>query len=173
MSNLLRCNSSFNSYIFSDCRHPPGRHPLKRQDKGTYLLVIEVKENQRISIGKRPATNFSKGIYLYVGRAKNGLQGRIKRHLRNEKKAFWHIDYLLQKAKVQEVWIKRDFFDECQTALEVKNLLKDTSSPLKKFGASDCSCASHLFNLPERKVRLKSLRRTLSFEKVDTHGNPV
>jgi Uri superfamily endonuclease len=144
---------------------------LKRQDKGTYLLVIEVKENQRISIGKRPLTNFRKGIYLYVGRAKNGLQGRIKRHLSKKKKRYWHIDYLLQKARIKEVWIKRDFLDECQTALKVKSLLKETSSPLKKFGASDCKCTSHLFFLPKRKVSLKSLRRTLSFEKVDTHEN--
>jgi Uri superfamily endonuclease len=144
---------------------------LKRQDKGTYLLVLEVKEDQRITIGKRPLTGFKKGTYLYVGRAKNGLQGRIKRHLRKEKKRFWHIDYFLQKAKVQEIWIKRNFFDECSTAFEVKSFLKDSSSPLKKFGASDCSCASHLFYLPEGKVRLKSLRRTLSFEKVEMHGN--
>ena len=132
-----------------------------------------MKENQRVSIGKRPLTNFRKGIYLYVGRAKNGLQGRIKRHLSKKKKRFWHIDYLLQKADVQEVWIKRGFFNECQTALEVKSLLKETSSPLKKFGASDCKCTSHLFFLPERKVSLKSVRRTLSFEKVEIHGNPV
>ena len=112
MRSSLLCYPSLNSRLFSDHRNPPGRYPLKRQDKGTYLLVIEVKEIQQISIGKRPLINFRKGIYIYVGRAKNGLQGRIKRHLRNEKKAFWHIDYLLQKAEVQEVWIKRDFFDE-------------------------------------------------------------
>ncbi len=170
MSNLLLCYPSFNSRNFSGRWKPPGRHLLKKQDKGVYLLVLEVKEDQRIAIGKRPLTDFRKGIYLYVGRAKNGLQGRIERHLRNEKKAFWHIDYLLQKADVQEVWIKRDFFDECQTALEIKSLLKNTSS-LKKFGASDCSCASHLFYLPERETYLKALRKKLSFEKVEIHGN--
>lgn len=173
MSNLLLFYLSLSNRLFSDRRNPPGKHPLKRQDKGTYILVIEAKENQRISIGKRPLTNFRKGIYLYVGRAKNGLQGRIKRHLSKKKKRFWHIDYLLQKAKVQEVWIKRDFFEECQTALEVKSLLKDSSSPLKKFGASDCNCASHLFYLAERKTALESLRAKLSFEKVGIHGNPV
>jgi Uri superfamily endonuclease len=171
VSNLPLYHPSLNTRLSSDHPNPPGRHPLKRQDKGTYLLVIEMKENQRISIGNRPLTNFRKGIYLYVGRAKNGLQRRIKRHLSKKKKRFWHIDYFLQKAKVQEVWIRRDFFDECQTALEVKSLLKDTSSPLKEFGASDCKCPCHLFYLPERKVCLKSLRRTLSFEKVEIHGN--
>ena len=171
MRSSLLCYPSLESRIFSDHWNPSGRYPLKRQDKGTYLLVIEVKENQQISIGKRPLASFRKGVYLYVGRAKNGLQGRIKRHLSKKKKTFWHIDYLLQKAEVQEVWIKRDFFDECQTALEIKNLLKDTSSPLKKFGASDCNCASHLFYLPETETHLKALRKNLSFEKVEIHGN--
>jgi Uri superfamily endonuclease len=134
---------------------------------------VEVKENQRISIGQRPATNFRKGIYLYVGRAKNGLQGRIKRHLSQNKKIFWHIDYLLQKAEIQEVWIKRNFFDECQTALEVKGILRDTSSPLRKFGASDCNCTSHLFHFPERIISLETLRKRLSFKKVDIHGNQI
>jgi len=173
VSNLLLCYVDLNSRLVSDRQDPPGEYPLKRQDKGTYLLVIEMKENQEISIGRRPPTSFCKGIYLYVGRAKRGLQNRIKRHLKKKKKNFWHIDYLLQKANVQEVWIKRDFFDECQTALEVKNLLKDSSSPLKKFGASDCKCTSHLFFLPERKMTLESLRTKLTFEKVEIHGNPV
>jgi Uri superfamily endonuclease len=121
----------------------------------------------------QPEANFKRGIYLYVGRAKNGLQGRIKRHLRKEKKTFWHIDYLLQKAEVQEVWIKRDFFDECRTALEIKEILKDSSFPLKKFGASDCRCQSHLFYLAERKTDLEPLRKKLSFEKANIHGNQV
>lgn len=124
-------------------------------------------------MGKLPETNFKRGIYLYVGRAKNGLQGRIKRHLRKEKKTFWHIDYLLQKAEVQEVWIKRDFFDECRTALEIKKILKDSSFPFKKFGASDCRCESHLFYLAERKANLEYLRKKISFEKVGIHGNQV
>jgi Uri superfamily endonuclease len=171
VSNLLLCYPSLNSYILSDSRNPPGIYPLKNQDKGTYLLVIEARENQRLSVGKQSATNFSKGIYLYVGRAKRGLQRRIERHLRKEKKNFWHIDYLLQKAKVQEVWIRRDFFDECQTALEVRSFLKDSLIPLKKFGASDCSCVSHLFYLPESKASLKSLREKISFEKVEIYGN--
>jgi Uri superfamily endonuclease len=159
--------------IFSDHRNLRGRCLLKRQDRGTYLLVIKLKENQRISIGQQGTKKLSKGIYLYVGRARRGLQSRIKRHLSQKKKIFWHIDYLLQKAEIQEVWIKRNFFDECQTALEVKAILKDTSSPLRKFGASDCNCPSHLFYFPESIIFLESLRKRLSFKKVDIHGNQI
>jgi len=170
VSNLLLCYPNLQPNFF---KSPESTriHRLKKQDKGTYLLVIEVRENQKISVGKHSAKNFSKGIYLYVGRAKGGLQRRIERHLSKKKKNFWHIDYLLQKAEVQEVWIRRDFFDECQTALEVRSLLKYSLIPLKKFGASDCNCPSHLFYLPESKGSLKSLREKISFEKVEIYGN--
>jgi len=146
---------------------------LKKQDRGLYLIVLKLKENQRISVGKLQETSFKSGIYLYVGRARQGLQGRLKRHLKKEKKHFWHIDYFLQKAEIEEFWIKRDSFDECRTACKVKNLLKDSLFPLKKFGSSDCRCTSHLLFLPENKGDLESLRKKLSFEKVDIHENQV
>ena len=173
MSILLLCSPRIDICISSDHKNLTGRHLLKEQDKGTYLLVIKLKENQRISIGQQGAKKFNKGIYLYVGRARRGLQSRIKRHLSKKKKIFWHIDYFLQKAEIQEVWMKLDFFDECRTALEIKKILKDASSPMKKFGASDCHCPSHLVYLPESTMRLESLRKRLSFKKVDIHGNQI
>jgi len=168
---LFLCSPGLKIYILSNHWNLTEKHLLKSQDRGTYLLVIKLKENRRISIGQLGEKKFSKGIYLYVGRARRGLQSRIKRHLSQKKKTFWHIDYLLQKAEVQEVWIKGEFFDECRTAFEIKKILKDSSFPLKKFGASDCNCTSHLYCLPERETHLKSLRKKLSFEKVDIHGN--
>ena len=144
---------------------------MKKQERGVYLLILKLKENQRISVGKLPEINFKSGIYIYVGRARQGLQRRLKHHMRKEKKLFWHIDYFLQKAEIEELWIKRDFFDECRTAYKVMNLLKDSLFTVKKFGSSDCRCTSHLFYLPRSKGELESLRKKLSLEKVDIHGN--
>jgi Uri superfamily endonuclease len=144
---------------------------LKKQENGVYILILKLKEDQRLSAGKLPETNFKSGIYLYVGRARHSLQERLRRHLRKEKKLFWHIDYFLQKATIEEAWIKRDFFDECQTALEVKNFFSNSLYPQKKFGSSDCSCTSHLIYLPRNKRNLECLRKKLSFEKVNIHGN--
>ncbi len=144
---------------------------MKKLDKGTYLLVLKLKKDQEIQPGKLQRTNFRHGIYLYIGRARRALLGRIKRHLRKEKKLFWHIDYFLQKAEVEEIWLKRDFQDECQVVGKVKNFSKDAILPLKKFGSSDCRCFSHLIYLSESKVDLKPLRKNLSFEKVTIHGN--
>ncbi len=125
---------------------------------------------KRIRAGKLQQTEFEPGIYIYTGSAQNGLLGRIARHLRKEKKVFWHIDYFLQKAKIKEIWVRNDYFDECLALSEAKNSLKNSCFPLKKFGSSDCRCPSHLIFLPENKADLESLREKLSFEKVDIRG---
>jgi len=143
---------------------------LKKQDKGVYLLILMLNTNQRIQAGKLKQKEFNSGIYLYIGSARNGLSGRIARHLRKEKKIFWHIDYFLQKAKIKEIWVRNDYFDECQILNEAKKSLNNSCFPLKKFGSSDCRCPSHLIYLPENEANLKSLREKLSFEKVDIHG---
>ena len=50
--------------------------------------------------------SFKKGDYLYIGSAKSCLETRLQRHLRKEKRIFWHIDYFLknQKAKILQIW---------------------------------------------------------------------
>lgn len=146
---------------------------MKKLNRGIYLLLLKLKEDQRIKPGKLPETDFNAGIYLYVGRARQGLRGRIKRHLRNEKKLFWHIDYLLQKAEIKEIWIKHDFYDECRTVHEIKKILKYSLFPVKNFGSSDCRCRSHLFYLNEDKTDFVSLRNKLSFEKAGINENQV
>jgi len=143
---------------------------LNKKDKGVYLLILMLNTNQRILAGKLKQTEFEPGIYLYIGSARNGLAGRIARHLRKEKKKFWHIDYFLQKARIKEIWIRNDYFDECQILSEAKKSLKNSCFPLKKFGSSDCRCPSHLIYLPDYEVNLNSLREKLSFKKVNIHG---
>ena len=50
--------------------------------------------------------SFKEGDYIYIGSAKGCLETRLQRHLRKEKRIFWHIDYLLenQKAKILQIW---------------------------------------------------------------------
>ncbi|MGZ7049923.1 MAG: GIY-YIG nuclease family protein, partial [Methanobacterium sp.] len=61
----------------------------------TYCLLINLNVDSEISVGKLGKLNFKKGFYVYVGSALNSIDARIKRHLKNDKKLFWHIDYLL------------------------------------------------------------------------------
>lgn len=141
----------------------------KEQDRGTYILLIRLAKTRRIKPGKLPETDYQKGTYLYVGRARKGLRARIGRHLRSQKKIFWHIDYLLRKAKVEGIWVRLDFFDECLTASRIKELLTDKAISIKGFGSFDCSCPGHLFYSSSSAQELTALRKKLGFEKVGIH----
>ncbi len=157
------------------CSHQASSMPaevlkLSRIQKGTYILVIHLKQIQRISAGKLPLMDFEPGLYFYVGKAKKGLRARLNRHLSKGKKLFWHIDYFLQKVDIKEVWIKPDFFRECQVARQIKKTLKYSLWLRERFGSSDCLCPSHLLFFPQNKVNLNILREKLDFIKVYSYG---
>jgi len=110
--------------------------------KGSYILIAELKDDLSISIGKKGKIKFYKGYYIYIGSAVNGLEKRIQRHLRDDKKMHWHIDYLLKYAIIRDVFYKESRYkEECDIA---KGLDKNLIS-IKGFGCSDCKCESHLF----------------------------
>ena len=110
--------------------------------KGSYLLLICLSEPHEIMIGKLGVISFKKGHYVYVGSALSSLEKRIQRHLRDDKKLFWHIDYLLKHGTVLEVFYKENSVrEECHIAC----LFATTFLPIPGFGCSDCRCSSHLF----------------------------
>jgi len=109
--------------------------------KGSYILLINLENEQEIQIGKLGKIFFKKGYYAYVGSALNGLSQRIKRHLSSDKKFHWHIDYLLKFGKVECAFYKENKLrEECNIS---KKFEKFKSIP--NFGSSDCKCKSHLF----------------------------
>jgi len=55
---------------------------------GVYVLLIWVKRKRKIRIGKLGPLEFARGLYFYVGRALNGLEKRIKRHLEERQEKF-------------------------------------------------------------------------------------
>jgi Uri superfamily endonuclease len=112
--------------------------------KGTYCLIIHLKQNSQIKVGKLGEINFKGGYYIYVGSAMNSLGARIKRHLRENKKLFWHVDYLLsvQDAKIDYVmYVISDDKLECTLASQISK----NGTLISGFGCSDCKCGSHLF----------------------------
>ena len=85
--------------------------------KGSYILLINLENDKSIQIGKLGNIFFNKGFYTYIGSAQNGLKQRINRHLRSDKKYHWHIDYLLQYAKIKGIYIKdNNQNEECNIA---------------------------------------------------------
>jgi Uri superfamily endonuclease len=111
--------------------------------KGVYLLVINLKKNSKIKIGKLGKIAFPKGFYVYVGSALNNLQARVARHLSSKKKLRWHIDYLLASPNAEvEMVITRQ--TEKRIECEVNEIIQKFGKPVEKFGSSDCKCKSHL-----------------------------
>ncbi|XUW99623.1 MAG: GIY-YIG nuclease family protein [Dehalogenimonas sp.] len=108
--------------------------------KGIYILVIELPVDAEINT-KRRKFALSKGFYLYVGSAMNNMEARIKRHLSKSKKQHWHIDFLLDRARIKAVFLAQtEAKQECQLASQFARL-----QSTHNFGCSDCRCFSHLF----------------------------
>ncbi|ODS35873.1 MAG: hypothetical protein A7316_03185 [Candidatus Altiarchaeales archaeon WOR_SM1_86-2] len=110
--------------------------------KGSYVLLIELPGDSEIQIGGLGKIKFRKGFYAYVGSALNGLEKRIERHFRAEKKFHWHIDYLLSSGEIKDViYAETAEKKECCIA----EILAKNLEVTRKFGSSDCNCIGHLF----------------------------
>ena len=108
----------------------------------TYCLLIRVRKDVCVKTRKK---NFKleKGLYLYVGSGKRGLEKRLERHLKRKKKLFWHIDFLLDhpQAEIEKIFLSP--LEECELAKKVSK----SGIPVSGFGSSDCKCESHLFRV--------------------------
>ena len=114
--------------------------------KGCYCLIIHSQIKQKIKIGKIGPINFKKGYYVYIGSAMNSLESRIRRHLSDEKKLHWHIDYLLEKSEITNVIYNENKKVEC----ELSQYIAQKTDGVKDFGCSDCECESHLYYFKNR-----------------------
>jgi Uri superfamily endonuclease len=129
--------------------------------KGSYVLIIELKKNKEIKIGKLGNIPFRKGYYAYIGSALNNLEKRIKRHLKKVKNIHWHIDYFLKNSEIIEIYYKENTSsEECSNADRFKQIL----SFIPEFGCSDCNCKSHLFY--GEKKDLNDVIKKLKCEKI-------
>lgn len=113
---------------------------------GAYVLLIHLAKGQDIRVGSLGTIHFNAGGYAYVGSAMNGIHQRVQRHLREDTRTHWHIDYLLEKARIVDVVTNpSEKRAECAIARQMSNRLASVSG----FGSSDCSCSSHLFYNPD------------------------
>ncbi len=103
---------------------------------------MELSEGQEIRVGKLGSIFFSGGFYAYVGSAMNGLEARLARHLRCEKKFHWHIDYLLKQAAIREIVL---YPSETRAECFLSRAMAGEFQSVSGFGSSDCRCASHLY----------------------------
>ena len=111
-------------------------------DSGIYLLIVNLTQPTNVIVTSGKTFALSPGYYGYIGSALNGLKKRIERHLSENKKLHWHIDYLLQIATIQSVIsVESNMSIECLIAQD----LTKKYQYVRGFGCSDCKCKSHLF----------------------------
>ena len=124
--------------------------------KGCYCLIINMKKDSRIKIGKKLGfIKFKKGNYVYVGSAMNSLESRLNRHLSEDKKLHWHIDYLLKKSELTDI-----IFNESTKKIEceLSQYIAGKSQGIEDFGCSDCDCKSHLYYFKNRKEAIECVK---------------
>jgi len=151
--------------------------------KGIYTLIIFLRKEARLKVGKLDTQRFLAGYYTYTGSAlgtgSSSLKQRVTRHLQKRKRKFWHIDFLLahENATVSAVIAAQtDGKAECNMNLFVRKEL-EAKIPVVGFGASDCkqNCKSHLLFFPDiTKVdilvkKIVKCYRTLSRARGDVH----
>ena len=124
---------------------------------GVYTLLLFLPKEVTVTVGSLGKQKFPRGYYTYtgsaLGRGTTCLKHRITRHLRKEKRKFWHIDYLLADENVSiaaVVAAQTKGKMECNLNNYIKNI-KGAKVQVYGFGASDCKkrCGTHLLHFPE------------------------
>ena len=123
-----------------------GTGEMAPSEPGSYVLIMRLEEPTKITIGRLGTWEFEAGYYAYAGSAlgAGGLAGRLSHHTRSDKPTQWHIDYLLVRACLVEVWYAVDKKrKECIWASALRSV-PGGKVPVPSFGASDCRCLTHL-----------------------------
>jgi len=114
---------------------------------GTYILLMQLDTPTRLEIGRLGVFDFAPGWYAYVGSAlgPGGLRARLNHHLKRAARPHWHIDYVRRVAQLRQVWYAVSEMRHEHIWAAALHGLAGASVPVRRFGASDCDCAAHLF----------------------------
>ena len=119
----------------------------KNKSSGIYVLIFQLPEDMKVSVGRRGEVDFQSGWYGYVGSGKSGVEARVRRHLRAHDRPHWHLDYLVHLGKPTTAIIGHTEESlECPLARH----LEASFQVIPRFGSSDCRCSRHLFHSPEQ-----------------------
>jgi Uri superfamily endonuclease len=124
--------------------------------------VLESVSKSRVRIGALGWLRLRPGFYIYVGSGfgPGGVRARVRRHLRASGQTHWHVDHLRPYCRPVELWYSLDTIPREHLWAATLADVRESSIPLRRFGASDCRCHSHLFLFPRRPM-LASFRRRL------------
>ncbi|MCU0861684.1 MAG: GIY-YIG nuclease family protein [Methanomassiliicoccales archaeon] len=123
------------------------------EDRGAYLLVLEMRTSRNIRVGALGILGFEPGLYIYAGSALGSLGARVRRHFAAGKTMHWHIDYLRQSSRPVEALVLRGKEKmECMLN-EMVSSLEGARPYAPGFGCSDCSCTTHLHLVEDGTLR--------------------
>jgi sugar fermentation stimulation protein A len=135
------------------------------KDRGSYLLVLNLKRNRNMDVGKLGEIHFRRGFYIYVGSAMANLSRRMDRHRHLRKRHHWHIDELRAVTEFHSVLaIRSSERLECQVAKAMSEIA-EWSVP--GFGCTDCSCHSHLFGMSGDPLHSEKFHKLLQYFRMD------
>jgi sugar fermentation stimulation protein A len=136
---------------------------------GTYVVVLRLATKRGLVIGRLGRRELPRGYYAYVGSAKRGLAARLHRHIHGAVTHHWHVDYLRPQTRVIG-WhtYAGDSQPECQLA---GRLMQTGRIAVPGFGASDCSCTTHLLYYPRHDLVMRALR-DVTADPLATPGTP-
>ncbi len=119
--------------------------------KGSYILVLYLPQSSAFTVGKLGHYPLPAGFYAYAGSAlgPGGLRGRLGYHLRPVRSPRWHLDYFRRGALATAVWWSAAGTRREHTWAAWLRQLPGATVIVPRFGASDCTCASHLFHYLE------------------------
>jgi Uri superfamily endonuclease len=131
----------------------------------TYIVLVKVRKNTSVTVGRLGETALHRGFHLYIGSAKRTLEKRIERHLRKEKTLHWHIDHVLasHSNSVLEVWTRAADL-ECKTARAIHQL-PQAGVVKRGLGSSDCQCPTHFYSFNGTLSALRTHLEALGFER--------
>jgi sugar fermentation stimulation protein A len=137
------------------------------EDRGSYLLILNLKRNRKIDVGELGKVHLRKGFYIYVGSAMANLSRRMERHRRLRKQHHWHIDALRAIAEFRSVLaIRSSDRLECEIA-EAVSEIAEWSVP--RFGSTDCSCETHLFGTSSDPIQSEDFQKLLQYFRTDRY----
>ena len=139
--------------------------------RGSYILIMRNRHNLELEVGKLGRVQFERGYYVYVGSGLGGVYQRARRHMRRDKKKYWHIDYLTP----EYMSIKRIYIIRSGQSIEeilAQKIEKTSCSAVVGFGSSDSPLASHLFffaSPPHRKKSFMDIVHDFKAENMNLH----
>lgn len=116
-------------------------------DRGTFGLLLEVASQRTLEVGSLGTIEFPEGTYAYAGQAKRGFDRRVSRLVDAESRARRHVDRIVDDAARREAVRFPGDVDACELATHLARA--PGSLPVIGFGATGCTCLTHLHGFLE------------------------